>query len=119
MEKLNTKIVQRASHIPLAYLRGKAEFYGREFIVNEHTLVPRPETETMIELLKDLFSGNRHSGLDPESTAEGMDSRLRGNDNEEGFTLGPGDMYFGRRNGIGMHCYYGCPGTAGYVHAGL
>lgn len=52
LKKLNTKIAQRAKHIPLAYLRGHAEFYGRDFIVNTHTLVPRPETEAMIELLK-------------------------------------------------------------------
>jgi len=51
---LSTKIAQRALHIPLAYIRGKAEFYGREFIVNEHTLVPRPETETMIDVIKSL-----------------------------------------------------------------
>jgi release factor glutamine methyltransferase len=54
LEKLNTKIVQRAKHIPLAYLRGHAEFYGRDFSVNAHTLVPRPETETIIELVKSL-----------------------------------------------------------------
>jgi methylase of polypeptide subunit release factors len=52
VKKLNTKIVQRTQHTPLAYLRGHAEFYGRTFTVNEHTLVPRPETETMITLLK-------------------------------------------------------------------
>lgn len=49
---MNTKIAQRVKHLPLAYIRGHAEFYGREFAVNTHTLVPRPETETMIELLK-------------------------------------------------------------------
>ena len=54
IEILNTKIAQRATHLPLAYLRGKAEFYGREFQVTPHTLVPRPETETLIELLKSL-----------------------------------------------------------------
>lgn len=54
IEDLNTKIVQRCQHAPLAYLRGHAEFYGRKFVVNEHTLVPRPETETMIELVKAL-----------------------------------------------------------------
>lgn len=54
LEKLNTLITQRAEHTPLAYLRGKAEFYGRSFHVTEHTLVPRPETETMIDLLKSL-----------------------------------------------------------------
>jgi methylase of polypeptide subunit release factors len=52
LKKLNTKIVQRVQHIPLAYIRGHAEFYGREFAVNEHTLVPRPETETMLDMLK-------------------------------------------------------------------
>jgi release factor glutamine methyltransferase len=64
LEKLNTKIVQRADHIPLAYIRGRAEFYGREFIVNEHTLVPRPETETMIEMLKTLNLAARTTVLD-------------------------------------------------------
>jgi len=48
---LNKHIVQRGSHVPLAYIRGRAAFFGREFIVNTHVLVPRPETETMIELL--------------------------------------------------------------------
>lgn len=59
IKNLNKKIVQRAIHTPLAYLRGKAEFYGREFAVNTHTLVPRPETETMIELLKPLIKGTK------------------------------------------------------------
>jgi len=60
-ENLNTKITQRAQHVPLAYIRGKAEFYGREFKVDEHTLVPRPETETMIELLRGLWDGATHA----------------------------------------------------------
>ncbi|MEJ0073077.1 MAG: HemK/PrmC family methyltransferase [Candidatus Saccharibacteria bacterium] len=100
VEKLNTKIVQRAQHMPLAYIRGKAEFYGREFAVNEHTLVPRPETETMIELLKSLFSPSRHPELDSGSsqkdsaggTTTKLDSSLRWNDNmsDEQKTPGPG-----------------------------
>ncbi len=58
LKKLNTKVVQRVKHVPLAYIRGKAEFYGREFAVNAHTLVPRPETETIIDLLKALIPPN-------------------------------------------------------------
>lgn len=50
LQRLNEWVARRAKHEPLAYIRGKSEFYGREFIVNEHTLEPRPETETMIEL---------------------------------------------------------------------
>ena len=51
---LNNCITQREDHVPLAYIRGRSSFFGREFMVNEHVLVPRPETESMIEILKNL-----------------------------------------------------------------
>lgn len=57
---LNEQLERRAKHEPLAYIRGKTEFYGREFIVNAHTLEPRSETETMIDELKGL--GFREQG---------------------------------------------------------
>ncbi len=51
---LNQQIERRGAHEPLAYIRGKTEFYGREFVISPDTLEPRPETETMIELVKSL-----------------------------------------------------------------
>lgn len=52
--ELDALVERRKNHEPLAFIRGKTEFYGREFIVNKDVLEPRPETETMIDLLKKL-----------------------------------------------------------------
>ncbi len=54
VKQLNSLIERRAQHIPLSYLRGKTEFYGREFVITDAVLEPRPESETMIELLIQL-----------------------------------------------------------------
>ncbi|HEU5187544.1 MAG TPA: peptide chain release factor N(5)-glutamine methyltransferase [Candidatus Saccharimonadales bacterium] len=49
---LHTLIAKRARHIPLAYLTGKQEFYGRQFSVTPDVLIPRPETEDLIAIAK-------------------------------------------------------------------
>lgn len=51
---LDKKIARRTLHEPLAYIRGKTEFYRRNFCVNKYILEPRPESETIITLLKPL-----------------------------------------------------------------
>ena len=50
-------IVARAKHIPLQHITGVQEFMGLEFCVNEHVLVPRQDTEVLVErVLEDLDS---------------------------------------------------------------
>lgn len=44
----------RLDRVPLAYILGKKEFYGREFDVSPSVLVPRPESEEMINMLLKL-----------------------------------------------------------------
>ncbi|MEK7623923.1 MAG: peptide chain release factor N(5)-glutamine methyltransferase [Patescibacteria group bacterium] len=48
--RLRRLLRQRAHGVPLAYLTGHKEFYGLDFFVNKHVLIPRPETELMIKL---------------------------------------------------------------------
>lgn len=62
-KKLQKQIDRRLEHIPLAYIRGKTEFYGREFVVNENVLEPRPESETMIDLFKKIVHGQKNLRL--------------------------------------------------------
>ncbi len=61
--KLGRQVERRIRHEPLAYIRGKSEFYGREFKVSKDTLQPRPETETMTDLLKELIQNSHKSSL--------------------------------------------------------
>jgi release factor glutamine methyltransferase len=67
---LRNLLSRRSKHEPLAYIRGRSEFYGREFIINKHVLVPRPESETMITMLLDLdcFKTPAANVRNPEST---------------------------------------------------
>lgn len=54
IQELDSLIARRVNREPLAYIRGKAWFYGRFFEVNTNVLIPRPESENFIELLKEL-----------------------------------------------------------------
>ncbi len=48
-KKFNLLIKQRLNFVPIAYILGYKEFYGLKFKVTKDTLVPRPESELMVE----------------------------------------------------------------------
>lgn len=59
-ERYSGLIAQRASHIPLQHLTGEQEFMGLTFMVNNKVLVPRQDTEVLVEeALRHLHDGIR------------------------------------------------------------
>jgi release factor glutamine methyltransferase len=47
------KLQRRFEGEPLQYIRGRSEFYGREFLVDRRAFIPRPETEFVVEAVLD------------------------------------------------------------------
>jgi len=58
ISNFNSKISRRLKGEPIAYLTGHKEFYGLDFKVNKNVLVPRPETELMVEEALKLIARN-------------------------------------------------------------
>jgi release factor glutamine methyltransferase len=63
LRKLDDMVARRVDGEPVAYITGYKEFYGRDFVVNKDVLVPRPESESFIELLRPLASVRPPQGI--------------------------------------------------------
>jgi release factor glutamine methyltransferase len=51
-------LLRRKKGEPIAYIVGTSEFYGREFYVDSHVLVPRPESEAFVEVVGSILKKN-------------------------------------------------------------
>ncbi|HBG21765.1 MAG TPA: peptide chain release factor N(5)-glutamine methyltransferase [Peptococcaceae bacterium] len=54
-KRFNELLCRRARGVPIAYLTGEKEFMSLGFAVNSHVLIPRPETELLVEMVLDYL----------------------------------------------------------------
>ena len=59
-QRFDSFLVRRLAREPSAYITGRREFYGLDFLVTPDVLVPRPETEALVELA--IATGRSHAG---------------------------------------------------------
>ena len=64
MERLNAEE-------PIQYVLGQSEFYGRKFLVNSSVLIPRPETECLVQLVLDMTGKEEHARVLDIGTGSG------------------------------------------------
>jgi len=64
-------LMRRARREPAAYVIGKREFYGREFRVGPGVLVPRPETELLVDLARARLAGREGARIADVGTGSG------------------------------------------------
>jgi len=60
IKKFKKLAAKRMKKEPIAYITGKKEFFGLEFDVDKNVLIPRPETELLVELALNILQKNTH-----------------------------------------------------------
>jgi release factor glutamine methyltransferase len=61
IDRLNHYTGRRIAREPTAYILQSKEFYGRDFYVDSRVLIPRPETELLVEKTIDYIKNNRYN----------------------------------------------------------
>lgn len=106
IEKLKILLRRRAAHEPIQYILGETEFYSLKFKVNHFTLIPRPETELLVEKTlgicnKNFINTQRIDILDIGTGSGNIATALTKNNNKIYVTavdLNPGTLEIAEEN---------------------
>jgi release factor glutamine methyltransferase len=74
---------RRAGQEPLAYIVGRKEFFGLELVVDQRVLVPRPETETIVEWALEILGCHPGPGSSPGFQHPGSRAWIAGQDRND------------------------------------
>ncbi|WP_218460512.1 tRNA (guanosine(46)-N7)-methyltransferase TrmB [Rickettsia sp. TH2014] len=95
IEAFEKLLERRLKHEPIAYITGVKEFYSRDFIVNKHVLIPRNDTELLVNVMLQRYSHSpqchshtplchsRENGNPEKTLKQQLDPRFRGDDIKE------------------------------------
>ena len=62
-QQLLSDIEKMADGVPVQYITSNSFFYGKRFLVNEHVLIPRPETEELVHFIIQDYKSSSHPDL--------------------------------------------------------
>ena len=72
LNELNAYVQQRLDGRPMAYIMGYKEFFGRDFTVSDAVLIPRPETEHLVEAVLESLSTDKAARVWDLGTGSGI-----------------------------------------------
>ena len=64
LAQFRVSVKERAARMPLAYVLGRREFMGLDFRVTRDTLIPRPDTEVLVQCAMDFLRARAENGAD-------------------------------------------------------
>jgi release factor glutamine methyltransferase len=71
LNRLREFIKRRVENEPIQYITGVSNFYGRDFYVNKNVLIPRPETEILVNVSIDYLSSKKNPYIIDVGTGSG------------------------------------------------
>ncbi|MGA9352840.1 MAG: peptide chain release factor N(5)-glutamine methyltransferase [Terriglobales bacterium] len=77
MSRYDAALAQRATGVPAQYITGHQEFWGMDLIVSPAVLIPRPETEHLIETVLELVAGDKQKQSQQPRTGVSAPHKLR------------------------------------------